>query len=79
MARLNLTLDGDTFTRLDRDARRAHKHVATLAREILTEGLARREAMARRRKLAEDYAAGRTDAKEALADLERGQLELLEE
>ncbi len=78
MARLNLTLDDDTARSLEKHARKAGSRQATLARQILREGLARREALERRRKLAKDYAAGRTDASE-LADLETAQLELMDE
>jgi hypothetical protein len=50
---------------------------ASLARDILREGIARREKLARLRKLAADYAADRKDAAALLADLEPGELELL--
>jgi len=50
---------------------------AALAREILREGIARREEIARRRKLAADYAADRRDAASLLADLESAELDLL--
>jgi hypothetical protein len=49
--------------------------VATFARELLREAIARREAEAQRRKLARDYAAGRADATELLKDLEAPQLD----
>ncbi len=77
MSRLNLTLDDDTERTLVRHARRAGARRATLAREILREGLARREALERAKKLAEDYARGRPDARELLGDLESAQSELL--
>jgi hypothetical protein len=48
---------------------------ATLARRILREGLDAREARERRRKLAADYAAGRSDARELLGSLETPQLD----
>ena len=79
MDRLNLTLDNDTSGALSRHARHEGKPRAALARELIMEALARREAVAQRRKLARDYVAGRDDAKELLAELERGQLELLVE
>lgn len=79
MARLNLTLDDDTARWLDRHARKAGARRATLARELLREGLARREALERRRAWARDYAAGRADAREVIADLEGAQLELIDE
>ena len=79
MDRLNLTLDHDTSGALARHARHEGKPRAALARELIMEALARREAVAQRRKLARDYVAGRDDAKELLAELERGQLELLVE
>lgn len=50
-----------------------------MARELLCEALARRDALAHQRKLARDYAAGRADARELLAELEAGQLDLLDE
>ncbi len=73
MARLNVTLDQDTFRRLDRHTKRSGKSRATLARELLREGLAQREAAERRKQLAADYAAGRGDARTSLRDLEAGQ------
>ena len=79
MDRLNLTLDNDTSGALSRHARDEGKPRAALARELIMEALARREAVAQRRKLARDYVAGRDDAKELLAEFERGQLELLVE
>jgi hypothetical protein len=79
MARLNLTLDPDTSSRLDRHARRAGTRRASLARELLREALARREALERRRQLAADYTAGRADARKVLADFEAAQLDLLDE
>lgn len=77
MARLNLTLDEDTFRRLGRHTKRSGKPLAALARELLREGLAQREAAERRKQLAMDYASGRRDAKVLLKDLEAGQLELM--
>ena len=77
MARLNLTLDQDTARRLDQHTRRSGKPRATLARELLREALARREALERRQRLARDYAAGRSDARTLLTDLESAQVELL--
>jgi hypothetical protein len=79
MARLNLTLDDDTFRRLDRHTRRVGKPRAKVATEILREGLARLEAAERRKRLAADYAAGRADARALLKDLESPQLELLDD
>jgi len=78
MARLNLTLDEDTSKRLDRHAQELRARRATVARTLIQEGLDRREAARRRRRLARDYAAGREDARELLADLEAGELELLD-
>jgi hypothetical protein len=75
--RLNLTLDDDTFQQLERHRKRARAGRAALAREILREGLARRDAAERRRRLAADYAAGRKDVRASLADLESSQVELL--
>jgi metal-responsive CopG/Arc/MetJ family transcriptional regulator len=79
MARLNLTLDEDTFRRLDRHTKRTGRPRAALARELLREGLAQREAAERRRQLAADYAAGRSDARAVLTDLEAGQLALMDD
>ena len=75
MSRLNLTLDDDTLSWLTRHAAREKVGVAAYARRLLREALEQREALARRRKLAADYAAGREDAAEVLRDLERPQLE----
>jgi hypothetical protein len=77
MARLNLTLDRDTYAELDEHARRAHQPRARVARELLVEGLARRAALDRRNRLARDYAAGRSDARALLNDFESGQADLL--
>ena len=79
MARLNLTLDDDTFQKLDRHTKRRGKPRARVATEILREGLARREAAERRKQLAADYAAGRADARALLKDLESAQLDLLDD
>ena len=79
MARLNLTLDEDTLRQLDRHTKRAGKPRAALARELLREGLARREAAERRKQLVADYAAGRGDARTLLRDLEAGQLDLMDD
>ena len=76
MSRLNLTLDADTEAWLARHATREGTPRATLARSLLREALAHREALARRKKLAADYAAGRDDTRDLLADLEPGALEL---
>lgn len=77
MERLNLTLDDDTSSALERHAKRQGTPRAALARELIREALARREAVARQRQLARDYATGRDDARELLADLELAQLDLL--
>jgi hypothetical protein len=79
MDRLNLTLDPDTSTALERHARRVGKPRAAVARELIREAIKNRDDLERRRKLARDYAAGREDAVELLADLERSQLDLLSE
>ncbi len=75
MSRLNLTLDDDTQDWLERHAAKEKVAVASLARRLLREAVAQRELLARRRKLAADYAAGRADAAEVLEDLERPQIE----
>jgi hypothetical protein len=79
MARLNLTLDEDTFESLKKHAQRLSRPAAGLARELLEEAIRRREAAERRRALAKDYAAGRRDARALLEDLERGQFDLLDD
>ena len=78
MARLNLTLDKDTFNRLDRYAQGAGRARSAIARELLVEALNRIERHARLERLARDYAQGRDDAQSVLSDLEAGQLELLD-
>jgi hypothetical protein len=78
MERLNLTLDQGTSRAVARYARREGKPRAALARELICEAIARREALESRRKLARDYAAGRDDATQILHDLEVAQLELLD-
>ena len=75
MARLNLTLDADTSFWLERHAGAERR--AALARTLIREGIARREALARRRKLSADYAAGRADGRAVLRELELGSLEVL--
>jgi hypothetical protein len=77
MARVNLTLDDDTFRRLERHARRLGKPKARAATEVLKEGLTRHESAERRAKLARDYAAQRRDGSALVRDLERAQLDLL--
>ncbi len=79
MARVNLTLDEETFRRLDRHTKRLGKPRATVVLEILRDGLARQEAAERRKRLTADYAAGRRDARALLKDLEGGQLELMDD
>jgi hypothetical protein len=69
MGRLHLTLDDGTSGALARYARREGKPRAALARELIREAIARREALERERKLARDYAAGRSDARRLLRDL----------
>lgn len=77
MTRLNLTLDPDTYSKLEKHAKQVGKPRARVAREILSEELTRQAALERQRKLATDYAVGRADAQEILKDLETPQLELL--
>ena len=79
MRRLNVTLDRETYEALERFAKQARKPCARVAKEILSEGLAQRDAAARRRKLAADYRSGRADARALLNDLESLQLELLDD
>ena len=77
MARVNLTLDEESHQRLMRYAGRLGRPQATVAAELVREGLARRAAEARRQKLAADYAAGRAAAREVLRVMEPGQREIL--
>ena len=79
MTRLNLTLDRETYAALERHAKRLGKPRARVVKEILAEGLARRDAAARRKKLAVDYLAGRADVRALLKDLESSQLELMDD
>ncbi len=76
MSRLNLTLPADTMQALQKHAR--GRPVARLARELIESGLARAAQLQRAQKLARDYAAGREDARAALADFEALSLELLD-
>jgi predicted transcriptional regulator len=79
MDRLNLTLDPDTSSALNRHARRHRRPRAALARELIREGLERREARERAARLARDYANGRNEALDLLKQLEGAQLDLLDE
>ncbi len=79
MRRLNVTLNQETYEALTRQAKQTRKPCAKVAQEILSEGLARRDAAARREQLAADYRAGRADARALLNDLESSQLELLDD
>jgi hypothetical protein len=78
MNRLNLTLDDVTWEALGEHARVRGKARAAMARELIQEAMERREAVARRRKLASDYAADAGDL-ELLAQIEAAQLELLDD
>lgn len=78
MARLNLILDGDTYRDLKKHANRLSRRPAGLARELVREGIQRREAAERRRALARYYTAGRKDARASLDDLELPQMDLLD-
>jgi hypothetical protein len=77
MARLNLTLDDDTLAALSREARRAGVRVATHARRLLAEAVARHQLLQKRRVWAEAYQADRTDPGKLVADLEPATFELL--
>jgi len=79
VARLNVTLDEHTLRLLERHTKLSGKPRATLARELLCEGLAQREAAERRKQLPVDYAAGRGDARALLRDMEAGQLDLMDD
>ncbi len=77
MARLNLTLDDATLAALSREARRAGVRVATHARQLLAEAVARHQLVQRRRVWAEAYQADRADAGKLIADLQPATFELL--
>jgi predicted transcriptional regulator len=77
MARLNVTLDNDTFNRLAQYAQGEGRARSAIARELLIEALSRIDRLGKLERLARDYAQGRDDAESLLADLEAGQLELL--
>ncbi|MBI5544796.1 MAG: hypothetical protein HY901_12980 [Deltaproteobacteria bacterium] len=77
MARVNLTLDPVSYEKLSRYAKASGAPCAAAARRLLCEALEHREERARRARLAADYAAGRSDARELLRDLEAPELELL--
>jgi metal-responsive CopG/Arc/MetJ family transcriptional regulator len=79
MARVNLTLDDDTYAQLDQHAKRLGKPRARAVKDLLIEGLARHATHERRQRLARDYAAGRADAHALLNDLESGQFDLLDD
>ncbi|MDX2011391.1 MAG: hypothetical protein SFW67_14415 [Myxococcaceae bacterium] len=76
MSRLNLTLPADTLAALKRHAR--GQRVTRVARTLIEEGLARAEALERKKALARDYAAGRADAVALLKDFEPAALAELE-
>ncbi len=79
MARLNMTLDDDTLSALSRDARQAGVGVATHARHLLREAVARRALAERRRAWAEAYRADRPDARKLTADLTGPMLDLIDD
>lgn len=79
MARLNLTLEDDTFDRLERRAIDQGKARAAIARELLIGALDRLARQERQERLARDYAADRDDAAAILAEHETGQLDLLDD
>jgi hypothetical protein len=77
MSRLNLTLKESTMKALSRYAK--GRPTARVARELLEDALAREAKAQVLRKLAHDYAAGRHDALELLADFEPLAVEVLGE
>jgi len=79
MRRLNVTLDQETYKALERQAKQTRQPCTKVAKEILSAALARRDATARREKLAADYRAGRADARTVLNELESLQSELLDD
>jgi len=79
MNRLNLVLDDDTAQRLSRHAKKHGEPLAKAAKRLIQKGISDEERVERERKLAADYAAGRAEARDLLADLEGAQGELLED
>jgi hypothetical protein len=79
MKRLNVTLDQERYEALERQAKQTRKTCAKVAEDLLSEGLARRDAAIRRKKLAADYRAGYADARALLSDCELPQSELLDD
>jgi hypothetical protein len=79
MARLNMTLETDTLIRLEERANDRGIARAAVARELLIDALDRLERRERKERLARDYAADRDDAARVLAELEAGQIELLDD
>ena len=77
MARLNLTLDDDTFAALERDAHRERARLATYATRLLKEALERRERERRWRTWEDAYRAGAADDRRLLADMEGAQLDVV--
>ena len=77
MSRLNLTLPETTMKALSRYAQ--GRPAAQVVRELLEAALAREAKAQALRKLARDYAAGREDALELLADFEPLAVEVLGE
>ena len=72
-------LDQQTYEALEKQAKQTRKPCARIAKEILSEGLARRDAAARHKQLVADYRAGRADARAVLNNFASGQLELLDD
>jgi len=79
MSRVNLTLDDDTYRQLAEHAKHLGVPQAAAARELIRHALATQQARERCRKLASDYAVGRSDALDLAKDFETAQLELLDE
>ncbi len=77
MARINLTLNRDTYAELEKHVKKSGKPRARVVKELLAEALQVRAARERRQRLARDYTAGRRDARALLSGVEAGQLDLL--
>ena len=77
MARLNLTLDEETFFSLRRDARKERTRLATYVKKLLQDLLARRRKEAEERRWAEAYRAANADNVCLARQAEAGQLELM--
>ena len=79
MARINLTLNEDTYSSIVEHAREEGMPQASMARKLIKEALDRRNALKKLRKLASDYGAEGKGSARLLEDLEAGQLDLIDD